>query len=498
MIRNLNGRQLIAREYRRLSDAKGGTSLQDQAEDNEVSADEHDWELGEPYIDDGLSASRYARKRRDDFENLTADLSSGPTGRDSRFGADILMLWESSRGSRKVGEWVSFIELCEAKQVLIWVTTHERLYDPSNGRDRKSLLEDAVDSEYESYKTHKRVSRTTAIQARKGRPYGFAPDGMRPVYDEKTGKLLTWVENPDRSHIPRQLFRLLEEGVTLAEIERRFGNRGYVDLSGNPFTRSHLRDMALRHSYAGLRSHRGEVYNGVWDGIIPADRFWNVQRILTAPHRKTTRTGRAVHELTGALRCDVCGKLSRVAVNNSGRAVYKCRGNCWIIQKAPVDEYIIGTREDPGALMEYLARDDLYQLLAAPGSDEAAVREVQTHLAQARAELEEMEQAKARTLAEAQVLARSIEDKRADVKRLEAREADLTLPPAILKMVSPGINVWDSWDQAPVSARREVVRVILSPRGLGTVYIGPALRHGPNQPVVERLDFRNTPPAVRE
>lgn len=117
-------RGLKAREYRRLSDRKGGKSLDDQGRDNELAADEQEWTLGDPYIDDGRSASRYARRRRDDFDRLVADLASGATGRQSAFGADILMLWESSRGSRQVGEWVSFIELCEQRAVRIWVTTH--------------------------------------------------------------------------------------------------------------------------------------------------------------------------------------------------------------------------------------------------------------------------------------------------------------------------------------------------------------------------------------
>ncbi len=81
------------------------------------------------------------------------------------FGADVLVLWESSRGSRKVGEWVTLIDWCEMRGVKIFVTTHERTYDPANGRDRRTLIEDATDSEYESYKVHKRVARTAASQA---------------------------------------------------------------------------------------------------------------------------------------------------------------------------------------------------------------------------------------------------------------------------------------------------------------------------------------------
>lgn len=41
------------------------------------------------------------------------------------------MIWESGRGIRRVGDWT---------------------YDPANSRDRRSLLEDAVDGEYEPAK----------------------------------------------------------------------------------------------------------------------------------------------------------------------------------------------------------------------------------------------------------------------------------------------------------------------------------------------------------
>ncbi|MCM1976797.1 recombinase family protein [Streptomyces sp. G1] len=498
---NPTTQQLIAREYRRLSDAKGGTSLDRQGAGNAVAAAENGWTLGEPYIDDGLSASRYARKRRDDFENLIADLSSGPTGRTSGFGADVLMLWESSRGSRKVGEWVSFIELCEAKQVLIWVTTHERLYDPRNGRDRKSLLEDAVDSEYESYKTHVRVTGTTAYEARKGRPHGKAPDGLMPVYDPRTGVLVTWVEDPERSGPVKELFELLEKGHSLAAIEGRFLEAGYLNRSGRPYSREHLRIMALRYAYAGLREHRGEIYEGVWDGIVPVRRFWNVNRILTAPARKTTRGGRARHELTAGLWCGVCGRGCTVGLvgRQRGRApVYKCPDGCVSVQKRDVDEFVIGTREEPGAMMAYLARADLYRLLAAPDVDEAEVREVQAQLARERAELEKMEKASGRTLAEVEVLARSVETMRAEVKRLEERERELTLPPVVLKFIQPGLNVWESWEAAPVSARRELVRIVLSERGLGRVFVTKAEPRGPRQTADERLDFRRYPaPAGR-
>jgi DNA invertase Pin-like site-specific DNA recombinase len=56
--------------------------------------------MGKSY-EDQVSASRYGRKQRADFADLLADLEN------DRFDAHVLMLWESSRGTRKVGEMVT-------------------------------------------------------------------------------------------------------------------------------------------------------------------------------------------------------------------------------------------------------------------------------------------------------------------------------------------------------------------------------------------------------
>jgi site-specific DNA recombinase len=489
---------LIAREYRRLSDAKGGTSLNDQGSDNAAAADDNEWRLhGTPYIDDGLSASRYATKKRDDFDQLVADLRSGPTGRESRFGADVLMLWESSRGSRQVGEWVSFIELCEAKQVRIWVTTHERLYDPRNGRDRKSLIEDAVDSEYESYKIHRRVTRTAAAQARAGRPYGQAPYGLMPVYDPQTGKLQTWAEDPLRSIVVRELFRLLELHVPTADIERRFARRGYTTREGKPFCGPHLIDMARRASYTGLRSYKGQLFEGIWDGIVPRPRFWNVQRILGTPGRATYKGGGTRYELTAGLRCSRCDVLLRVEFNGEGgkrhrrKPAYKCQNGHVVIEKQPIDDLIIGGPGDLGVLLEFLSRDDIYDDLAAPSSDDATVLDLRAQLAKARAERDEMRQATGATVAQVLVLANSLAAKEQEVAALEERERELTLPSVVLSIIRPGADVWQTWCQTPIAGRRQLVRLFLSPRYIGIPYILPSPRTGPNQPIAERLVWRH-------
>jgi hypothetical protein len=59
------------------------------------------------------------------------------------------------------------LELREQRSMSIFVTTHGRCYDPANGRDRRSLLEDAVDSEYERPVPHlveKELSSPSALR----------------------------------------------------------------------------------------------------------------------------------------------------------------------------------------------------------------------------------------------------------------------------------------------------------------------------------------------
>ncbi|MFD7793552.1 recombinase family protein [Streptomyces sp. NPDC059759] len=491
---------LWAREYRRLSDAKGGTSIDDQGADNGDAAEDQGWKLGEPYIDDGLSASRYARRKRDDFEQLVGDLQSGPTGRESRFGADILMLWESSRGSRRVGEWVTFIELCEDKGVKIWVTTHERLYDPANGRDRKALIDDANDSEYESYKTSRRVSRTTPKEARKGRPHGEAPYGLMPVYDERTGKLITWVEDPKRSMVPKLLFERLEAGHSFAAIERLFLESGYLNRSGRPFTHGHLRRMAIMHSYAGLRHHNGALYEGVWDALVPVERFWNVYALVTDPSRVTYRGGGTRHELTAALKCSRCDVHPSVRSAPGRQPVYRCAKCGMKIQKAQVDDLVIGSdlehsdgsvERRPGVLLVYLARSDIYQLLTQPASDDGELADVRAQLARSRTERDEFRRAKAKNVSEALIIANSLEEKNREVDELETRERELSVPASVLRFLRPGTDVWDSWHEAPVSARRVLVRAIMRPDLLGVPYVLPSPTRGRYQPIAERIEWRH-------
>lgn len=217
--------QIVAREYLRVSLDESGRvrSNSEQHADNEVAADSNSWTLGESYADKG-PASRQSHHKRGDFEKLLSDLEA------DRFGAQILIIWESSRGSRQVEEWCHLLKLCEKRGVLIHVTSHHRTYDPTVPRDRRTLLEDAVDSEYESSKLAHRVTRSMAANAAAGAPHGRTPYGYMRKYEllpNGKSRLVGQFPHPKQSRVVVRLYDGVDRGGTAS------GHRQGVEYRGD-------------------------------------------------------------------------------------------------------------------------------------------------------------------------------------------------------------------------------------------------------------------------
>jgi hypothetical protein len=216
-----------------------------------------------------------------------------------------------------------------------------------------------------------RNRRTSAAQAEQGRPNATAPHGYMPQYDDKTGKLINWVENPEESAVPKELFKRLRAGQSMRSIARDLVAQGLVNRSGRPFTDEHLRTMALRPAYGGYRKHtpksRGRsftaqntetnLYRAIWAPLVEEETFWAVRRIMLDPARRSTRNGKAKHVLTMTMKCDVCGGTMGAA-GDGASAYYFCRARrCVQINKAAVDALIIGDATRPGVILAYLASD---------------------------------------------------------------------------------------------------------------------------------------------
>jgi site-specific DNA recombinase len=474
-------RNTIAREYLRVSVDKSGRerSPEEQHDDNQRVAEEHGWALGEAYRDVG-SASRYARNGRDGYDTLVADLEAG------RFEADVLVIWESSRGSRRVGEWVTLIELCEEHRVRIHVTTHARTYDPANPRDRRSLLEDAVDSEYESGKLSERAKRAAAANAADGRPTGKIPYGYRRRYDERTKRLIAQEPEPAEAAIVRELYDRVRRGHSMKAIARDFDARGVRTRSGKAFSPPYLRDLAVRRTYVGERVHHGQVYPGHWPGIVDRATWHAVHDMLTSRTHTSPRPGRAVHLLSMIAVCDPCGG-PLAATDRGGRRRYQCHRKGCI--KVDYDDL---TELAEQAMLTYLSRRDNVERLTADQGVDVELQQVRDEIAGIRGEQRDLaRQVGAGTLSPA--LAAMAEP--GILKRLKAaeeRERKLSTPNVLRGLISPGADVARRWKAAPMSARREVARILLALGVLGELRVLRSPTPGRKAPIVDRVTWRTS------
>lgn len=485
--------QVKAREYLRVSRDKSGRvrSNDEQAEDNRRVW--QGWEWGEHYSD-ATSASRYGTKPRDDWGDLLADLESG------EFAADVLVVWLNDRGSRQVGEWVTLLDLCEKRGVRIAVTEHERVYDPTIPRDRKSLIDDANDAEYMVAKQSGALKRAFRANAAAGRPHGRVPFGYRRVYDERTGQLVGQEPHPDEAPIVAELFDRIVKGHSLRSITRDFEQRGIVAKTGLPFSHYHLRTTLQRPLYVGKRVHAPHLDQGLrsaadlhdekvtvtdaeWDAIVDESVFWQVQEILADPKRKTSRPGAARHLLSHIVPCHVCdGPLSML--HPEGERWYRCTNGHLRVSADALDAY--ATEK----VLAFLARPDAYELLS-DGSDDAELEEVRAAIAKVRHALAELETTLNRREISPKLAGAAEARYEADLERLERRERELTTPSQLVGIIEPGEDVAHRWKDLPMPAKRTVMKLLLSRELLGELRVTRAPRRvGKWVPVAERVVWR--------
>ncbi|MEV6912810.1 recombinase family protein [Amycolatopsis sp. NPDC051071] len=468
---------ILAREYLRVSRDKSGEerSQEEQHEENQEAAADLGWSLGDPYRDTG-SASEYAQKARGDFAQMVADL------RADRFGAQILIIWESSRLSREVTGWVEMIDLCARRGMRIHVTSEEHTYDPANGHDRHKLIGAANDAMLESYKTSKRITRTRARERKEGCLHGAIPFGYRREYEqvEKRGKLVpksVQIPHPDEAPIVRELFRRVLAGHSVRSIALDYEARGIRSHRGKVMGQAWLREMLLRPVYAGLRSISPEI-TGQWDGLVSPADFYDVQAIFAARTRKTPRPGaKNVRLLSTIARCDVCGGPMSAKPRN-GTTMYSCGPHsCVAVPVLDLDAYVTGV------VFDYLSAPGVVEELTAPPAAGGELARVLDEKRKAAADLDELERGVKAGQVSPFVATAAEEGIRERLSVAETREKALTMPnplrPLFESLRAGDVHaagdlralIESNWDKAEISTKREALRVLLSPEMIGELRV---------------------------
>lgn len=429
-------------------------SIEEQTAECRADAESEGWTVAEVYSD-GVSASRFSKGIREDWARLLADLAAGAL--------DVLLLWESSRGDRDLPSWASMLATCRSKGVLIRVTTHGRTYDMSKARDWKQLAEDGVDSAYESEKTSLRGRRAAAAGAIAGRPHGRIPYGYERVYDPATKALVEQRPDPKTAPIVREIISRIAKSDPISTITRDLNERGIPSPTGIAWGRRMVRVIAINPTYVSRRPHGGEVHAGNWPPLVDDATFYAAQRVLTDPVRKVTKPGRVKYLLSYLATCGVCGEPLGV---NPALAQYRCSAKgCAAVRMADLDDLV--TR----LTVQTLGDPEVYEQLR-HGTDDAAALVARSEAEELRARLDEWRDSAARGETSPASLARIEPKLLADIAAAERRAVDAATPPVLRALVSPNGDAQARWESAPLAARREAIRLLLTIRLHPTQHAG--------------------------
>jgi site-specific DNA recombinase len=451
--------QLRAGNVGRVSKSKDGRSrsVPEQHDENQAEAAGHGWTVTATY-EDVMSASRFAARERKDWPRLVADVENGAV--------DVVLLWEPSRGSRKLGEWINFLDLCRERRVLIHVTSHRHTYDLTNRRDRKALIEDGTDAEDESEKTSERVRRHLDANAADGMPHSQAPFGYRRVYDDRGHLNRNEAQRPveEEAALVRKVIGMVAAEVPLSQAERETG-----------VSRSTIRKWCNNPAYVGKRRTPAGLVEARWPAIVDEGTWRGAQAALAGKPMAgvNSRPGGAKYLLSGIMTCCECGKpLEPDPDSSRRRACYGCRTGHVTIKQAGADEVI------RDLVIARCAQDDLYQLLtAASGAEAEAARAEAVKLD---AELDEW--------LSAGISARAYKAKEDEYLPLIAaareRAETLTVPAPIRDLVTAGNDVAKVWEGMTVQQRRGTVRFLFQ-----AVTLQRSSRPGPGVAAKDRMTW---------
>lgn len=447
---------MLSDAYLRKSSADTGKSVARQERDWKLDCSAEGFELGSVFVDPDLSASRYRRRDRPDYTQLLAHIRSGQ--------CQMLSLWEASRGSREMAEWVALLDLCRAHGVLIRIYGGDAAtYDPRKPRDREALLREGINSERESETIAVRARAGARDLAFQGKPPGPLLYGYTRTYDER-GKLVSQTIDPERGALVRQFVRDTLQGRSLNSQATRLNDAGIPSPRGGKWTGQGIARMLQNPAYIGKRFHNGvAVADGIWPALLTLDEHRKLVRLLTEPGRRLHQDSSLRHMLSGAARCAACNGVLRYCHHRVPSYACRGRGCMQVAAKADAMEDFVSEM-----VRKRLQQPDAAAVFAPPGND--------SELEAAQGELDELRNRLAEFVAQAtdpkvKLSAASlaaIEARLApQIEAAEQRVRKLSTPTVLARYAN--VDVPARWDRLPAEVRREFVLaladVVLSPVG---------------------------------
>lgn len=306
-----NGDHDVALYLRYSSSGQSDQSIEGQLRDCRAFCKANHYRIVAIYIDRATTARKDVEKRIHLME-MIADSAK------QRW--DYVVVWKLDRFSRNRND-SAIMKMRLRKNGVKVLSATEHLSDNPESILLESVLEGMA--EFFSAELSQKVTRGMRESALKCHSVG----GHVPLgYKIENHKL---VVNPDTAHIVQEAFALYANGVSVAEIARKFNAAGYKTAKNTEFNRSSFKVMFQNVRYIGTYTYKDiRIENGV-PAIIDRELFDAVQRRLsktaTAPARGKAKVD---YLLSGKLFCGHCGASmnGESGVGRSGKTYhyYSC------------------------------------------------------------------------------------------------------------------------------------------------------------------------------
>jgi DNA invertase Pin-like site-specific DNA recombinase len=275
---------------------KKGRSVNSQITEGRSVCDTNGWPIIREFRDVDRSASRYAKKTREDYEEMLEGIENGIPR--------ILVAFEASRYYRDLDAYVRLRRACMQSGVLLCYDG--AVYDLSKRGDRKATAMDAINAEDEAEGIQLRNARTVRQNAAKGGPHGRILWGYTRRYDPDSGELIGQFPHPERADVVKLVYERFLAGSTIYSITKHLQTRDAVE-DGRTWEYFHVYEMLRNPSYAGQRVFQGKVHGkALWKAIVSEDKFDAVQKLLAAEDRAESKDWSVQHLLAGIARCGRC------------------------------------------------------------------------------------------------------------------------------------------------------------------------------------------------
>lgn len=372
------------------------------------------------YTDDGISASRYGKKRTA-WEALKSDLQQG----------ELLVAWEASRATRDLDEYVLLRSICAEKRVSLAYSG--RVLDLTDGDDRFTGGLEFLLAEREAEKIRDRVMRGQRLGAAAGRPHSRPPWGYKRV------DRAVW--EPDPAEAPRvrsAVDGLLAGETQYAVFQSLRASDGFI-----PASPTHLFKMLCNPAYAGLRVVNGAVAGkGTWPPLITEEQH---RKLMTRRRTHPARPGlqEPTYLLSGIAVCGACdGTIKHTRLGGSG-SFYVCADKGHVTRdRAKMDRHV------EKELFEFLSRVN-------PGdfeSEDPKVAAAMKEISEIETELEEWTEAAMRREVTPAAFARIEKSLRNRIATLRPQATESRLGAVDVVLLA------QNWDQIPMRERREIIR----------------------------------------